>query len=77
MTDWINGVCDEVDRIAAQDTYYQELDAQRRALEPAHLNILHSLPTADREIITDYEYLLSELAYQKTQVAYRVGCRRC
>ena len=42
MTDWINGVCDEVDRIAAQDTYYQELDAQRMALEPAYLNILHS-----------------------------------
>ena len=76
MSDWINRTCDEVDRLAAQKPYFQELDAQRKALEPIYQRILDSLPESDRENLIEYEYLISELAYQKMQAAYQLGCRR-
>ena len=55
---------------------FQELDAQRKALEPIYQRILDSLPESDRENLIEYEYLISELAYQKMQAAYQLGCRR-
>ena len=76
MSDWINRACDEVDRLAAQKPYFQELDAQRKALEPLYQKILDSLPESDRKNLIEYEYLISELAYQKMQTAYQLGCRR-
>ena len=76
MSDWINRACDEVDRLAAQKPYFQELDAQRKALEPLYQQILDSLPESDRKNLIEYEYLISELAYQKMQTAYQLGCRR-
>ena len=76
MSDWINRACDEVDHLAAQDPYFQELDAQRKALEPIYQRILDSIPESDRENLIEYEYLISELAYQKIQAAYQLGCRR-
>ena len=73
MDDWISGACDQVDTFVEKDPYFRELDAQRRELEPFYLKILDNLSPTDREIIVQYEYLLSEIAYQKTQAAYRVG----
>ena len=73
MDDWISGACDQVDTLVEKDPYFRELDAQRRELEPFYLKILDALSPTDREIIAQYEYLLSEIAYQKTQAAYRVG----
>ena len=76
MNDWINRACDEVDRLAAQKPYFQELDAQRKALEPIYQRILDALSESDRENLIEYEYLISELAYQKIQAAYQLGCHR-
>ena len=73
MDDWISGACDQVDTLVEKDPYFRVLDAQRRELEPFYLKILDNLSPTDREIIAQYEYLLSEIAYQKTQAAYRVG----
>lgn len=71
--DWIYGACDQVDRIVAQEQYYQELDTQRLELETAYERILKILSDEDREILTDYVYVISEMEYQKTQAAYRLG----
>ena len=76
MKAWINGICDEVDRFTAQQAEYLELLSQWRALEPRYLEILASLPEADAEILREYEYLITEMAYRKTQTAYRVGCQQ-
>ena len=73
MDDWISGACDQVDTLVEKEPYFRELEAQRRELEPFYLKILDSLSPTDREIIAQYEYLLSEIAYQKTQAAYRIG----
>ena len=72
MDDWISGACDQVDTLVEKDPYFRELDAQRRELEPVYLKILDNLSPTDREIIAQYEYLLSGIAYQKTQAAYRI-----
>ena len=75
MDDWISGACDQVDALVQKDPYFRELDSQRRELEPFYLKILDTLSPTDRETISQYEYLLSEIAYQKTQAAYRLGKR--
>ena len=73
MNAWINGICDEVDRLTAQQAEYQELLSQWRALEPRYLEILASLPEADAELLREYEYLFSEMEYLKRQNAYQFG----
>ena len=73
MDEWISGACDQVDRLAARGGYYQELEKQLRWLEPAYEAVLNKLSETDRETILEVEYLLSEMAYQKMQVAYRYG----
>ena len=73
MKAWINGICDEVDRLTAQQAEYQELLSQWRALEPRYLEILASLPEADAELLREYEYLFSEMEYLKRQNAYQFG----
>ena len=76
MDDWIMGVCDQVDALVAQDPYYQELNARRRELEAVCRKILDSLPKSSREALTEYEYTILEMAYQRTQTAYRLGKKR-
>ena len=76
MDDWISGACDQVDTLVEKEPYFRVLNAQRRELEPFYLKILDNLSPTDREIIAQYEYLLSEIAYQKTQAAYRIGKSR-
>ena len=73
MDAWISGARDQVDTPLEKEPYFRELDAQRRELEPFYLKILDNLSPTDREIIVQYQYLLSEIAYQKTQAADRVG----
>ena len=73
MNDWIKGACDQVDRLAAQSPYYQQLQKELRQLEPAYEAALKQLSKAEREIIISREYLISELAYQRTQAAYYYG----
>ena len=73
MRDWINGACDEVDRLTAQQPYYQELLAKRKRLESRYLEILSSLSEADAEVIGEYGFLTSEMDYQRTQTAFQVG----
>ena len=76
MDDWIMGACDQVDALVAKDPYYQELNTRRRALESTCRIILDSLPAASREALTEYEYTIMEMAYQRTQAAYRLGKKR-
>ena len=73
MRDWINGACDKVDQLTAQQPYYQELNAKRKQLEKRYLEIVSSLSDADAEIIAAYAYLTSEMEYQRTQTAFQVG----
>ena len=73
MDDWIMGACDQVDALAAKDPYYQELCARRKELESACRKILDSLPADAREALTEYEYTIMEMAYQRTQTAYQLG----
>ena len=76
MDDWIMGACDQVDALVAKDPYYQELNTRRRALESVCQKILDSLPKSSREALTEYEYTIMEMAYQRTQTAYRLGKKR-
>ena len=76
MDDWIKGACDRVDALAAQDPDYQELNRQRIELEKQCQKILNSLSSAEREILTQYEYVIMEMAYYRTQTAYRLGKRQ-
>ena len=76
MEDWINRICDKVDRITAQQPYYQELLSRRNELEQRYLKILSSLSDADAEIVGEYQYLTTEMDYQKAQTAYRLGCKQ-
>lgn len=73
MNEWINGVCDQVDALAAQDPCYQELMRQREELEHRCMEILNSLPNNQRTVLTDYEYTIMEMAYQRAQIAYQLG----
>ena len=73
MKAWINGICDEVDRLTAHQAEYQELLSQWRALEPRYLEILATLPEEDAELLREYEYLFSEMEYLKRQNAYQFG----
>ena len=76
MEDWISRICDEVDHITAQQPYYRELLSRREELEQRYLEILGSLSDADAEIVAEYHYLTTEMSYQRTQTAYRLGCRK-
>ena len=76
MDDWINGVCDQVDVLAAQDSYYTELLQQRKKLEKKCMAILKTLPANQQKAFTDYEYTIMEMAYQKAQIAYQLGKKR-
>ena len=67
------GACDQVDAIVALDPYYQELNTRRRALESVCQKILDTLPKSSREALTEYEYTIMEMTYQRTQTAYRLG----
>ena len=71
MEDWINGACDQVDALVAQEPYYQELNARRMELEAMCRDI--PLSPSAREILAEYEYTIMEMAYQRTQAAYRLG----
>ena len=73
MREWINGACDEVDRLTAQQPYYQELLAKRKRLEQRYLQIISSLSEADAEVVAEYAFLTSEMDYQRTQTAFQVG----
>ena len=75
MEKWIHGVCDRVDRLCAQQPYYQELLAQRMELEPRYREILKKLSEEDADVIHEFYYLSTEMDYQKVQTAYQVGCR--
>ena len=73
MRDWINRVCDEVERLTAQQPYYQELFSKRKELEQRHLEVIASLSDADAEVIAEYEFITTEMDYLRTQTAYLVG----
>ena len=76
MNDWINGDCDRADDLAAQAPYCQDLCHQLRGLEPRYERFLQALSEEDRDFLTDYIYLTTEIAYQKTQAAYLIGKSR-
>ena len=76
MNDWINGDCDRADDLAAQDPYCQDLCRQLQCLEPRYERFLQTLTEEDRDFLTDYIYLTTEIAYQKTQAAYLIGKSR-
>ena len=76
MNDWINGDCDRADDLAAQAPYSQDLSHQLRCLEPRYERFLQALSEEDRDFLTDYIYLTTEIAYQKTQAAYLIGKSR-
>ena len=69
MRAWINGVCDLVDRLTAQQPYYQELLARRNDLEQRYWKILNSLSDEGAEVICEFYYLTTEMDYQRTQTA--------
>ena len=73
MDDWINGICDQVDIVAAQDPYYLELMQQRDDLEQKCMDILKTLPDNHQRALTNYEYTIMEMAYQRAQIAYQIG----
>lgn len=75
MPDWIPRACDEVDRIVSKDAYYQELNEDRLSLEEEYTRILSRLSPEDHEILVSHVYTLTEMEYQKTQAAYRLGKR--
>ena len=76
MDDWIMGACDQVDAIVAQDPFYQGLSKRRKDLEAVCQKILATLPKPSREALTEYEYTIMEMAYQRTQAAYHLGKKR-
>ena len=76
MDDWINGACDRVDTLAAQEPYYLELNTRRMELEAMCRDILASLSPSDRETLAEYEYTILEMAYQRTQAVFRLGKQR-
>ena len=63
MNDWINGDCDRADDLAAQAPYCQDLCHQLRCLEPRYERFLQALSEEDRDFLTDYIYLTTEIAY--------------
>ena len=76
MDDWIMGACDQVDAIVALDPYYQALSARRKELESTCQTILDSLPPSSREALTEYEYTIMEMAYQRTLTAFHLCKKR-
>ena len=77
MNDWIPGAADQVDALASKDPDYQKLDEQRKVLERECLQILNGLSPAQQEVLKEYEYVIMEMAYLRTQAAYQVGkCHR-
>ena len=76
MDEWIMGACDQVDALAAQDPYYQELSKRRIELEARCKEILKSLPPSAGAALGEYEYTIMEMAYQRAQIAYQLGKRR-
>lgn len=73
MLDWINEGADRVDRAARLDPDVQALVEALRKVEDAHAAILAKLSPEDREIILEYEDLITEIEYHKTQIAYDLG----
>ena len=73
MDDWINGACDQVDALVSQDADYRKLSMRRRELEQKCMDILDALTPAQRNTLEEYEYVIMEMAYQRTQTAYRLG----
>ena len=73
MNDWINGDCDRADALATRDPYCRDLCRQLRNLEPRYERFLQTLAEEDRDFLTEYIYLTTEIAYQKTQAAYLIG----
>jgi hypothetical protein len=76
MDDWINGACDQVDAIVSQDDDYRKLSNRRRALEQQCMDILDTLTPVQRNALEEYEYVIMEMAYQRTRTAYQLGKRR-
>ena len=70
MLDWINYGADRVDAVAAGDGEYQALVAALRAVEDAHAAVLQKLTEEERELMLEYEDLITEIEYRKTQIAY-------
>lgn len=70
MLNWINYGADHVDALAAADGEFQALLTALRKVESAHAAILEKLSPEDRETVLEYEDLLTEIEYRKTQIAY-------
>lgn len=75
MLDWVNFGADRVDAAAQADREFQALLAALRAVEDAHAAILNKLSPEDRETILEYEDLMTEIEYRKTQIAYNLNKR--
>ena len=73
MNDWIRGAAEQADLLASKNPDYQKLIKQRMELEQACLQILNNLPSAQQEILKEYEYVIMEMAYLRSQAAYQVG----
>lgn len=73
MLDWINEGADRVDRIARTDPDIQALVSALREVEDTHAAILAKLSPEEREIVLEYEDLITEIEYHKTQIAFELG----
>ena len=73
MQDWINGICDQVDAIAAQNPEYKELSRKHQQIMLQYQTILDTLPEIQRDRLIEYEYITSEMPYLRTQAAYQLG----
>ena len=76
MLDWVNHGADRVDERASVAPETQALVAALQKIEDAHAAILDKLSPEDRETILEYEDLITEIEYRKTQIAYYLDSRK-
>ena len=63
MLEWVMRVADRVDALVKADPEYQELDKQRKALEPDYEALLARLSEKDRELVGNMQYRTTQFAW--------------
>ena len=73
MLEWVMRAADRVDALVKADPEYQELNKQRKALEPDYEALLTRLSEKDRELLLEYMDVTGNMQYRKTQLAWLYG----